>query len=67
MIEGAYEVMRSRYQALIEAGEGAPGVLELLERAFQTTRNPEQRRIYDAGRVSTAPPPSSEPPAPRPG
>ena len=64
VIEGAYEVMRSRYQALIEAGEGAPDVLELLERAFQTTRNPEQRRIYDAGRVSSAPPPTSEPLAP---
>ena len=62
VIEAAYEVMRSRYQTLIDSGEGAPGVLELLERAFQTTRNPEQRRIYNAERVSTAPPPSNEPP-----
>ena len=64
VIEGAYEVMRSRYQALIETGEAAPGVLDLLQRAFQTMRDPERRRIYDAGRVPTSPPPATEPASP---
>jgi len=63
VIEGAYDVMRSRYQALIDAGEAAPGVLDLLEQAFRTMRNPEQRRVYDAGRISTEPP-GSEPSLP---
>jgi hypothetical protein len=64
VIEGAYEVMRSRYQSLIEAGEAPPEVMDLLQQAFQTIRNPEQRLVYDEGRIPTAAPPSSAPPAP---
>jgi len=60
VIEEAYEVMRSQYQDLVEAGQAAPELLKLLDQAFETTRSPAQRRRYDAKRPK---PPEAPAPA----
>ncbi len=48
VIEAAYPVMRELYQAGIEAGDGSRRLLEVLDQAFATVRNPASRRRYDA-------------------
>jgi len=62
VIEGAYEVMRNHYVSMVATGEVSPDALDLLERAYQTTRSPERRRIYDAERAPVAPAPAADPP-----
>ncbi|TMB69624.1 MAG: hypothetical protein E6J43_03920 [Chloroflexi bacterium] len=51
VIEAAYPVMRELYQAVIQAGDGAPRLIELLDQAFATLRNPASRRRYDGERA----------------
>jgi hypothetical protein len=64
VIEGAYEVMRAYYGALVADGKAPPEALHTLDRAFTTVHDPAQRKIYDA---SIAPPvPAAEPKKPRP-
>jgi len=67
VIEAAYPVMRELYQAVVHAGDGTPRLLELLDRAFSTLRNPSSRRLYDAQRAeaqASAPPAKSSAAAP---
>src|SRR5947199_6195682 len=56
VIEAAYPVMRELYQAVIQAGDGTPRLLELLDQAFATLRNPASRRRYDAERAEAQAP-----------
>lgn len=65
VIEEAYGVMRAQYQEAIDSGDAAPSVLELLQEAFDTVRNPERRQEYDVALATSlaaaAPAPAAEP------
>jgi hypothetical protein len=50
VIEEAYAIMRDQYEASVESGEAPPELLELLDEAFETTRNAARRIRYDAER-----------------
>ena len=63
VIEAAYPVMRELYQAGIQAGNRTPRLLELLDQAFATVRNPASRRRYDAERAQGQAAVTSAPPA----
>jgi len=50
IIEEAYAIMHDKYETSVESGEARPELVELLDEAFETTRNPALRLRYDAAR-----------------
>jgi DnaJ domain len=61
VIEAAYPVMRELYEAVIQAGDGAPSLIERLDQAFAALRNPASRRRYDAERAEAQAPGAAAP------